>query len=92
MPVEYILPRHFYISLAKLISSKIDGTVGCLSFAVTRMRRYVLSVSLSSTSAIAFLVLSDQTTYHNRGTVTSGEDNNKTFSSGRQLSVYPEFP
>ena len=53
--VEYILPRHFYISLARLTSSKIDATVGCLSFAVTRMRRYVLNILLSSTSGIALL-------------------------------------
>ena len=90
--VEYILPRYFYVSLAGLTSCKIDGTAFCLSFAVNRMRCYVLSVLLSSTSAIAVLVLSDQTTYHNRGTVTSGEDNNKTIASGKQLSVYPEFP
>jgi hypothetical protein len=83
IPVEYILPRYFYISLAGLTSSKIDGIVVCLSFAVNRMRCYVLSVSLSSTSAIVFLVLSDQTTYHNRGTVTSGEDINNTISSGK---------
>jgi hypothetical protein len=38
------------------------------------------------------IVLSDETTYHNRGTATSGEDNNKTISSGKKLSVYPEFP
>ena len=92
IPVEYILPHYFYKSLTGFTSSKIDGTVVCLSFAVNRMRRYVLSVLLSSTSGIAILLCCLISHTPQYGTVTSGEDNNKTISSEKQPSVYPEFP
>jgi hypothetical protein len=70
IPVEYILPCYLYISLTGHTSSKIDGTVDCLSFA--SQQNEMLCAKRIIVLYFGNIVLSDETTYHNRETVTSG--------------------